>query len=96
MNKYFAILSVAFVAVAALVGGLFGRLPSRISADASVTGERVTSDYVEALDVIDQNYAGTVDHENDFPRHAWAKLRRRRGGEEQKSPVLVGRAWLVQ
>lgn len=63
MNKYFAILSVAFIAVAALVGGLFGRLPSRISAEATVTGERVTSDYVEALEVIDQNYAGKVDHE---------------------------------
>ena len=63
MNKYFAIFLVAFIAVAALIGGLFGRIPSRTLAESGVTGERVTADYVEALGVIDQNYAGKVDHE---------------------------------
>ena len=63
MNKYFAIFTVGFVALAALIGGLFGRLPARTSAEAGVTGERITSDYKEALDVIDQSYGGKVDHE---------------------------------
>ena len=63
MNKYFAIFSIALVAAAALVGGLFGRLPSRTSAESTVTDERITADYKEAVDVIDQSYAGKVDHE---------------------------------
>ncbi len=63
MNKYFAILTVGFVAIAALVGGLFGRLPARTSAETGVTGERITAEYLEAIDVIDQSYAGKVDHE---------------------------------
>ena len=63
MNKYFAILVVGFVAVAALIGGLFGRLPARTSAEAGVTAERITADYLEGIDVIDQSYAGKVDHE---------------------------------
>ena len=74
MNKYFAILTVAFVALAALIGGLFGRLPARTSAEAGVTGEKITSDYREALDVIDQSYAGKVDHELITDRSMQAML----------------------
>lgn len=63
MNKYFAIISVVLIAIAAAIGGLFGSLPSRTSAESGVTGERITADYKEALDVIDASYVGKVDHE---------------------------------
>ena len=63
MNKYFAIISVVLIAIASAIGGLFGRLPSRISAESGITSERITSDYKEALDVIDASYVGKVDHE---------------------------------
>ncbi len=63
MNKYFAIISVVLIAIATAIGGLFGRLPSRTSAESGVTSERITADYKEALDVIDASYVGKVDHE---------------------------------
>jgi carboxyl-terminal processing protease len=44
-------------------GGLFGRLSSTTSADSSVTAGRIVADYKEALDVIDRNYVGKIDHE---------------------------------
>ena len=63
MNKNFAIGALVLVVVGAVFGGLFGRLSSTTSADSSVTAGRILSDYKEALDVIDKNYAGPVDHE---------------------------------
>ena len=63
MNRRFAILSVVIVLIGAVVGGLFGRLPARTSADGGVTTERVLADYKEALGVIDESYVGNVDHE---------------------------------
>ena len=51
------------VAMGAVVGGLFGRLPARTSAEGEVTPQRVLSDYKEAIKLIDENYAGKVDHE---------------------------------
>ena len=63
MNKKFGIGVGILVVLGAVVGGLFGRLPSSIYADTSLTDERVVADYREALDVIDKNYVGKVDHE---------------------------------
>lgn len=63
MNKRFGIISLIIVVIGTIAGGLFGRLPSRTSAEAGLTPERVESDYKEAVDLIDQSYAGTVDHE---------------------------------
>lgn len=63
MNKKFAIGAVVLVVVGAVVGGLFGRLSSTTSADSSVTAGRIVADYSEALDVIDKNYVGKIDHE---------------------------------
>ena len=63
MNKNFAIGALVLVAVGAVFGGLFGRLSSTTSADSGVTPGRILSDYREAIDVIDKNYAGPVDHE---------------------------------
>ena len=62
MNKNFAIGAIILIVLGAVVGGTFGRLPST-SADSSVTKEKVVADYTEALDVIDKNYSGKIDHE---------------------------------
>lgn len=62
MNKGFALIAVVLVVSGAVVGGLFGRLPST-SAEGGVTTEKLLSDYKEALDVIDDNYVSGVDHE---------------------------------
>jgi len=63
MKRNFVILAVVVVALGAIVGGLFGKLPFRSSAGTAVTAEKIESDYSEAIGVIDGNYAGTVDHE---------------------------------
>ena len=63
MNKKFVVFSVILVLAGALVGGLFGRLPARTSAEGGVTTERLLADYKEALKVIDEGYVNTVDHE---------------------------------
>ncbi len=63
MNKGIILIALLMIAVGAVVGGLFGHLPARISADDSVTSQRVVKDYQEALKVIEDGYIGTVDHE---------------------------------
>lgn len=63
MNKRFAIIALVIVGFGAVLGGLFGQLPSRISADTSVTSGKIISDYREALDVIGKNYGGKVANE---------------------------------
>ena len=63
MNKKFAYLAIIVVALGATIGGLFGRMPTRIAAGSNVTSDGVESDYREALKVIDDNYVGQVDHE---------------------------------
>ncbi len=63
MNKKFALIAVILILCGALFGGIFGRLPASISADISMTPEKVITDYREALEVIDKNYVGKVDHE---------------------------------
>ena len=63
MSKRLPLIALILVVFGAILGGLFGRLPSRTSAEAGVSSERVVSDYNEALSVIDANYGGKVDHE---------------------------------
>jgi len=63
MNRNFTIGAVILVVIGAVFGGLFGRLSYTTSADSSVTAGRIVSDYTEALDVIDKNYIGKIDHE---------------------------------
>ena len=63
MNSRFTFFSLILIVVGAIAGGLFGRLPARTSAEGGVTSERVLADYKEALSVIDDGYAGPVDHE---------------------------------
>lgn len=63
MNRKFVIGAVVLVLVGAVVGGSFGRFSSTTSADSSVTTASILSDYKEALDVVDKNYIGNIDHE---------------------------------
>lgn len=63
MDKKFPIIALILITVGAVIGGFFGKMPVRTSAEAGVTTERVTADYSEALELIDANYAGKVDHE---------------------------------
>jgi carboxyl-terminal processing protease len=63
MSRKFGIIAIILVAVGAVVGGIFGRLPVTTSADSSMTQEKVVADYREALNVIDENYVGAIDHE---------------------------------
>jgi carboxyl-terminal processing protease len=63
MNRKLGIIALILVVTGAVIGGLFGRMPISTSADTNITPERVISDYKEALDVIDKNYIGSVDHE---------------------------------
>jgi len=63
MNRRFALFSLVLVAIGAVAGGLFGKLPARTSADSGVTSERVLADYKEALNLISDSYAGAIDPE---------------------------------
>jgi carboxyl-terminal processing protease len=63
MSKKFAFIVILFIAISALIGGVFGKF-QKSSADTSITPEKISVDYREALDVIDKNYVGTVKHED--------------------------------
>ena len=65
MTKKFGLIAVLIIIFGAVMGGLFGKLPAggTTSADSSVTTEKISADYREALSVIDQNYVGKIDHE---------------------------------
>jgi carboxyl-terminal processing protease len=64
MNRNFFIISALIVLGGAILGGVFGKLPSqRTAADGSVTAEKISSDYREAVEVIKDNYVTKIDHE---------------------------------
>lgn len=63
MSKKFGIIAILIVVIGAILGGILGKLPMKSAADTSLTSEKVVSDYREALDVIDKNYIGEIDHE---------------------------------
>ena len=63
MSRKFGLIAIILVVVGAIVGGIFGRLPMTSSADNSISPEKVSADYREALDVIGKNYVTEVDHE---------------------------------
>lgn len=63
MGNKFVIIAGVFIAVGAVIGGLFGKLPVSTSADNSVTPAKIMSDYREAVDAVEKNYVSTVDHE---------------------------------
>ena len=63
MKKTFGVIAIIIIFLGALIGGLFGSFPRNTSADTAITSERVVADYREALDVIDKNYVGEINHE---------------------------------
>ena len=63
MNKKFTIIAFIIIAVAAIVGGVFGRLPGKSSAESSLTTESISEDYSEALALIDNNYTTKIERE---------------------------------
>jgi carboxyl-terminal processing protease len=63
MTKKFIIVAILFIAFGAIIGGLFGRLPGRTSASGDVTPAKISSDYEEALNVVNANYVSSVDGE---------------------------------
>jgi carboxyl-terminal processing protease len=60
MKKSFIIIAVLLVAVGAILGGIFGRLPSKFSFG---TKDKLTEDYSEALSVVEENYVDKTDSE---------------------------------
>jgi carboxyl-terminal processing protease len=63
MTKKHAFIIIFFIAVCAVVGGVLGKFP-KTSADTSITPDKISTDYREALDVIDKNYVGTIKHDD--------------------------------
>ena len=63
MSRKFGIIAILIVAIGAILGGILGKLPTKSAADTSLNAEKVVSDYREALEVIDKNYIGEIDHE---------------------------------
>lgn len=63
MNKKFVIFGLVFVIGSALVGGLVGS-SSGFSPGFGMGARELTADYREALEIIQENYAGEIDREN--------------------------------
>ncbi|MBA3633489.1 MAG: S41 family peptidase [Acidobacteria bacterium] len=63
MSKKLGIIAVLLIIAGAVFGGLFGKLPVKSSADTALTPEKIVADYREALNVIDNDYVGPIDHE---------------------------------
>jgi carboxyl-terminal processing protease len=63
MNRKFVIIAGLLIAVGAIFGGLFGKLPVTSLADTTLNQEKVVADYREVIDVINANYVGKIDHE---------------------------------
>ena len=63
MAKRFGLIALILIAAGAVLGGLFGRVPFSAAASDGTTATRVLNDYKEAIDTIDANYVGAVDHE---------------------------------
>jgi carboxyl-terminal processing protease len=60
MKKSFIIIAVFLVAVGAILGGIFGRLPNKFSFG---TKDKLTEDYMEALSVVEENYVDKTESE---------------------------------
>ena len=64
MNKTFGIIAFVLIVLGAIIGGVFGRLPSRNSlAKTGLNTESVAKDFGEALKVIDEKYVVEVKRE---------------------------------
>lgn len=63
MGNKFVIITLIVVAIGAAAGGFLGKLPGTASADNSVTAASITSDYREAVDIVEKSYSTAIDHE---------------------------------
>ncbi len=63
MKKKFWIIALLVVTLGAVFGGVFGRMSVTTSADTTLTTSKIVGDYREALDTIDADYAGVINHE---------------------------------
>jgi carboxyl-terminal processing protease len=63
MSKNFFITAIIIILAGAVLGGIFGKLPARMSADSAVTAEKIRGDYKEAIEAIGNNYVTKIDHE---------------------------------
>jgi len=63
MNRSFLIISLVTIALGAAVGGFFGDVPTKTSAEGETSATRFLNEYSEALDVIDREYVSGTDHE---------------------------------
>lgn len=63
MNKHFGMIAAIVIVLGAVFGGLFGKLPAQTKAGDQMTAGRIVSDYKEAIQIIDANYGGKVNHE---------------------------------
>ena len=63
MNKRFALIALILVILGALLGGIFGRKPAQTSAGGVVTTDAISSEYLAALALVNENYVGNVNNE---------------------------------
>jgi carboxyl-terminal processing protease len=61
MKVTFLYIAIVVVAISSVLGGIFGRMPSRISAEGGTSAEKLLADYREALDVVSKGYVTAVD-----------------------------------
>ena len=59
----FWLLGIILIATGSVVGGLFGRIPSKSAATSALTREDLVRDFGEALKAVDENYIDDVDRE---------------------------------
>ncbi|MCS6874122.1 MAG: S41 family peptidase [Pyrinomonadaceae bacterium] len=64
-RKFVVIFGFLVVSVSSLIGGFFGRIPSSgtFTEEGGISAETIKSDYKEAIRVIEENYAGSIDYE---------------------------------
>ncbi len=63
MNKNLAVFAVIFIGLGALVGGIFGRIPSGSLASGIFSPANIRKDYEEAVSVVSDNYVKETDRE---------------------------------
>ena len=63
MERRFTYFAIVLIVFGAVVGGLFGRMPSRSTAEGKITKDTLLADYKEASSLLQNEYSGKVDLE---------------------------------
>ncbi|MGI8493951.1 MAG: S41 family peptidase, partial [Pyrinomonadaceae bacterium] len=63
MSKRFGIIAIVVILFGAVFGGIFGRAQFRSAAGDKTTIGKISSDYQQALEVVETKYASQIDHE---------------------------------